>query len=134
VAPCGVGDGRQIEITAGVDPRRCALNQRTRGPFSPSPTEFQSRLLPYQLEEPTLRSRAIRDFHRLPVKRTRLRRFAAFITSLARERQFDVVCPAGDPSLEGPPPHKDVGLGQGGCNGKVDGRSGVFVARSVREC
>jgi protein-tyrosine-phosphatase/predicted ATP-grasp superfamily ATP-dependent carboligase len=53
----------------------------------------------FQPEEPTLRSRAISYFHRLPVKEKDSPAFANSFLSLIRERHFDMVIPAGDPAL-----------------------------------
>lgn len=53
----------------------------------------------FQPEEPTLRSRAIREFHRLPVKEQDPTAFATAFLSLVRERQFDMILPTGDPAL-----------------------------------
>ena len=53
----------------------------------------------FQPEEPTLRSRAISNFHRLPVREQDSVAFANSFLSLIRERHFDMVIPAGDPAL-----------------------------------
>jgi protein-tyrosine-phosphatase/predicted ATP-grasp superfamily ATP-dependent carboligase len=60
----------------------------------------------FQSEEPRLRSRAIRNFHRLPAK-GQPAEFAAALLSLIRETQADMMLAAGDPSLAAMAEHYD---------------------------
>lgn len=53
----------------------------------------------FQPEEGALRSRAVRAFHRLPDWRKNSNEFAAALLALVREGRFDLILPAGDPSL-----------------------------------
>jgi predicted ATP-grasp superfamily ATP-dependent carboligase len=53
----------------------------------------------FQPEEPDIRSRAIREFHRLPARRQDPNAFAAALLALVRDKQFDLMLPAGDPAL-----------------------------------
>jgi protein-tyrosine-phosphatase/predicted ATP-grasp superfamily ATP-dependent carboligase len=53
----------------------------------------------FQPEEHDISSRAIRQFHRLPVRRQDPSAFTRALLALVREKQFDTVLPAGDPPL-----------------------------------
>lgn len=53
----------------------------------------------FQPEEPTLRSKAINRFHRLPAKQKGSATFSASLLSLVKERNFDTIFPAGDLAL-----------------------------------
>jgi len=53
----------------------------------------------FQQEEPDLRSRAVREFHRLPTQRHDSTEFSAALLALVRKKQFDVIVPASDPAL-----------------------------------
>jgi protein-tyrosine-phosphatase/predicted ATP-grasp superfamily ATP-dependent carboligase len=53
----------------------------------------------FQPEEPILRSRAVREFHRLPSRVQGDDAFAAALLALIRKKQFDTILPAGDPAL-----------------------------------
>lgn len=53
----------------------------------------------FQPEEPDIRSRAVRQFHRLPTRRQNPDAFTAALLALARDEQFDLILSAGDPSL-----------------------------------
>src|SRR6266567_3125221 len=57
--------------------------------------------------EPKLRSRAIRSFHRLPVKDLHPAKFLDSLLALVRERGFDTVLAAGDPALSALAEHYD---------------------------
>jgi len=53
----------------------------------------------FQPEERDLRSRAVRQFHRLPARQTDPGAFRAALLTLIREKGFDLLLPAGDPAL-----------------------------------
>lgn len=53
----------------------------------------------FQPEEPELRSRAVRQFHRLPDRRQDEAAFSEALLTLIQSKSYDVVIPAGDPSL-----------------------------------
>src|ERR1700733_5398502 len=53
----------------------------------------------FQPEAPSLRSRAVRAFHRLPERRKNPEAFTAALLALVREGRFDLILPAGDPQL-----------------------------------
>src|SRR3954463_10739766 len=53
----------------------------------------------FQPDEPNLTSRAIHKFHRLPPRRKNRSDFLRSLLCLIRERQFDMLLPAGDPAL-----------------------------------
>jgi predicted ATP-grasp superfamily ATP-dependent carboligase len=53
----------------------------------------------FQPEEGVLRSRAVGAFHRLPDWRKNSNEFGAALLALVREGRFDLILPAGDPSL-----------------------------------
>jgi len=53
----------------------------------------------FQPEEPNLRSRAVREFHRLPDWRKDRAAFSEALLVLVKAKGFDLVLPAGDPSL-----------------------------------
>lgn len=53
----------------------------------------------FQPEEPELRSNAVRQFHRLPDWRKDKAAFSRSLIALVRDEGFDLVLPAGDPSL-----------------------------------
>ncbi len=53
----------------------------------------------FQPEEPSIQSRAVRQFHRLPDRRKTRDSFLKELTALIREKEFDLVVPAGDPAL-----------------------------------
>ena len=57
--------------------------------------------------EPGLRSRAIRAFHRLPLKDIYPTKFIDSLLALIRERGFDMVLPTGDPALSALAEHYD---------------------------
>jgi protein-tyrosine-phosphatase/predicted ATP-grasp superfamily ATP-dependent carboligase len=57
--------------------------------------------------EPELRSRAIRAFHRLPLKDRYPTKFLDSLLALIRERGFDMVLPTGDPALSALAEHYD---------------------------
>src|SRR5436309_218043 len=57
--------------------------------------------------EPKLRSRAIRSFHRLPLKDLHRAKFLDSLLALVRERGFDTVLAAGDPALSALAEHYD---------------------------
>jgi protein-tyrosine-phosphatase/predicted ATP-grasp superfamily ATP-dependent carboligase len=54
----------------------------------------------FQPEESEIRSRAVRQFHRLPARRQNPEAFTAALLALVRDKQFDLILPAGDPSLK----------------------------------
>jgi protein-tyrosine-phosphatase/predicted ATP-grasp superfamily ATP-dependent carboligase len=53
----------------------------------------------FQPEEPDLRAKSIRQFYRLPSRREDGNAFATAFLDLVREKQYDVIFPAGDPPL-----------------------------------
>jgi predicted ATP-grasp superfamily ATP-dependent carboligase len=53
----------------------------------------------FQADEPNLASEAIHKFHRLPPRRKNRSDFLRSLLCLVRERQFDMLIPAGDPAL-----------------------------------
>jgi predicted ATP-grasp superfamily ATP-dependent carboligase len=53
----------------------------------------------FQQDEPNLTSRAIHKFHRLPPRRNNGSDFLRSLLCIIRERQFDMLLPAGDPAL-----------------------------------
>jgi protein-tyrosine-phosphatase/predicted ATP-grasp superfamily ATP-dependent carboligase len=53
----------------------------------------------FQAEESDIRSRAVRQFHRLPARRQNPEAFTAALLALVRDKQFDLILPAGDPPL-----------------------------------
>src|SRR5579864_6901237 len=52
-----------------------------------------------QPEDPTVRSRAVRNFHRLPPRSENRSAFTAALLALVRSQQYDLVLPASDPAL-----------------------------------
>lgn len=84
----------QAVLILGASPRVSLAIARTlnrRG----IPVEIAS----FQPEDPSLRSRAVRAFHRLPERRKNPEGFAAALLALVREGRFDLILPAGDPQL-----------------------------------
>ncbi len=53
----------------------------------------------FQPEEPNIRSRAVRQFHRLPTRRQNPEAFTAALLALVRDQEFDLILPAGDQAL-----------------------------------
>jgi protein-tyrosine-phosphatase/predicted ATP-grasp superfamily ATP-dependent carboligase len=53
----------------------------------------------FQPEEPEIRSRAVRQFHRLPTREKNPEELADALLTLVREGQFDLILPAGDAAL-----------------------------------
>src|ERR1700739_1732441 len=53
----------------------------------------------FQPEEPDLRSHTVRQFHRLPDWRKDKAAFSRELIALVRDKRFDLVLPAGAPSL-----------------------------------
>ncbi|MGA8437170.1 MAG: ATP-grasp domain-containing protein [Candidatus Sulfotelmatobacter sp.] len=53
----------------------------------------------FQPEESDICSRAVRQFHRLPARRQNPEAFTAALLALVRDKQFDLILPAGDPPL-----------------------------------
>jgi protein-tyrosine-phosphatase/predicted ATP-grasp superfamily ATP-dependent carboligase len=53
----------------------------------------------FQPEEPEIRSRAVRQFHRLPTREKNPEELADALLSLVREGQFDLILPEGDAAL-----------------------------------
>lgn len=52
-----------------------------------------------QPEEPAVRSRAMRSFHRLPSRSENPSAFTAALLALVRNQQYDLILPASDPAL-----------------------------------
>jgi len=53
----------------------------------------------FQPEEPDIRSRAVRAFHRLPARRNNPEALASALLALVSQGRFDLILPAGDPAL-----------------------------------
>ncbi len=89
------GPRLQAVLILGASPRISVAMARSLHRHG-IPVEIAS----FQPEESDIRSRAVRQFHRLPARRQNPEAFTAALLALVRDKQFDLILPAGDPSLK----------------------------------